>query len=164
MARRRELERISLRRRELRNARARVDRATERITSFKEGSGKRNQARGFAVKAVIDAQRARGKLEVALKAPAREKLRDLEKRPGRFKNLTKARQRFKKLEQTAETKVKQVRQTRLRGREGKALKLIEKARKEGKSPEDVFKLISRQTGLSPSAVFTMFKYAGGPKK
>lgn len=98
------------------------------------------------------------KLAVAMLAPTRAALRDVVKRPERYKAPPKIRAKLERQERTTIAGIIRRREITLKGSEGRAEKLLFEAFKRGESLKDSFKRIARLTGLSPHKVYTIGKY------
>lgn len=180
MARKREIARIDKARRNLKNAQARFTRASK--TDFraldaaaeKEKQANRGKprdqrtyeasraARGAVARlarAHADTSAWRGKLATALKAPVRDKQRDVARRPGRYSDPKRARTKVQTEQRQVERTIAGIRAARMQGREGLAQRLVQDAINRGENPEDVYKAIAKRTGMSEASVFTLLKYA-----
>ena len=171
--RKREKERIAKARRELRNATKRLESASKaRMPKFRArqldefGQIKResNNAERDAVikrrqRALADAQKAKGKLEAALRAPSSARLRDTRRRPERYSNVKRARFEFEVQAKEAERDINRIPDARLTGKQGEALRRLEAAREAGQDIDDIWEEVRDQTGLRSHDIFTIWFYS-----
>lgn len=171
MARRREQDRISRRRAEFRAAQrrlARAERAVSKISktvpdpdeflNFRERQAALIRRQQVALEAT---EIARGKVRQAILAPARAKLRDIDRRPERYKNAAKSRREATRQLEIAERKANKVRISHV-DRQKTARDKIAEALQQGRDIDDVYKDIAKAAGVPAHVAYTMFLYADNP--
>ena len=156
--RKRERERISARRRDLRNAKRRLSRAEKAA----ESSPSNEAAFRKAYRERVAVEKAHGRLKIAILAPPRARLRDVHRRSDRYRDPIEAAARAQDKLKAAQRAVDRTTgYTPESSRQARAEDLIAKAIARGEPIDEAYRRIARQTGLTPSRVYTMFLYGFG---
>ena len=158
--RKRERVRIEKLQREIKAEQSRLNRQQRKDRSHLKG-----RAASEALSAILQTRDrilvAQRKLGVAKLAPSRATLRDIAKRPQRYKKPSEQTKKLRLVETVLQKQQQQVRKITLNGSEGRAETLLMQAFRRGERLDDVYKRIAKETGLSAHAVYSIGKYKGG---
>ena len=153
----RERKRIERRRAEFDAALAEYQRARRSVSATRDPRRKRKKLQTM-LRAREEVSEARGRLQIALQAPARQKLRDITTRPGRYAQPQRAIVRAESELDSALQRSEELRQAALPANEARAERLLRDLFARGFRLEEAFRLVAGETGLSPAQVFTIGMY------